>query len=121
MLVSDESIGPMSCAPIAPKASRRDLDSAGLLLYPYTVVRSKAKITSKGQLTLPAAVRKALNVRAGDVVAFEIGPEGITLRTNFPADRFAKFAGKFRVGRGQSSEETNRWLREIRGRGKGST
>jgi hypothetical protein len=38
------------------------------------MVRSKAKTTSKGQLTLPVAIRKALNVGAGDVVAFDIGP-----------------------------------------------
>ena len=84
--------------------------------YPYNVVRSKAKITSKGQLTLPLAVRKALNVGAGDVVAFEIGPEGIVVKTDLPADRFSKFAGRFRVGHGQSAQETNEWLREIRGR-----
>lgn len=80
------------------------------------MVRSKAKITSKGQLTLPVAVRKALNVGAGDVVAFEIGPEGVTVRTDLPEDRFEKFAGRFRVGRGQSATEIRRWLRELRGR-----
>ncbi len=82
------------------------------------MVRSKAKITSKGQLTLPAAVRKALNVGAGDVVAFEIRPDGIVIQTDLPPDRFEQFVGRFRVGRGQSAEATNRWLREIRGRGK---
>lgn len=86
------------------------------MVYPYIMVRSKAKITSKGQLTLPAAVRKALNVGAGDVVAFEIGPEGVMVRTDLPEDRFAKFVGKYRVGRGQTMQETNRWLRELRGR-----
>jgi antitoxin PrlF len=92
------------------------LTGNGSLGYPFAMVRSKAKITSKGQLTLPATVRRALNVRAGDVVAFEIGPDGITLRPDLPDDRFAKFAGRFRIGRGQSSEQTNRWLRELRGR-----
>lgn len=86
--------------------------------YPYNMVRSKAKITSKGQLTLPVAVRKALNVGVGDVVAFDISPDGIILRNDLPLDRFAKFAGKFRTGRGQSAEEIRRWLRELRGRGR---
>ena len=80
------------------------------------MVRSKAKLTSKGQLTLPLAVRKALNVAAGDVVAFDIGPDGIVLRNDLPPDRFAKFAGKFRVGQGQTADEIRRWLRELRGR-----
>jgi bifunctional DNA-binding transcriptional regulator/antitoxin component of YhaV-PrlF toxin-antitoxin module len=94
------------------------IDAARHGRYPYHVVRSKAKLTSKGQLTLPLAVRKALNVAAGDVVAFEISPECIVIKTDLPADRFSKFAGRFRVGRGQSADETNEWLREIRGRGK---
>jgi AbrB family looped-hinge helix DNA binding protein len=79
---------------------------------------SKAKITSKGQLTLPVAVRKALNVRAADVVAFDVGPDGIMLRNDLPPDRFAKCAGKFRTGRGQSAEEIRWWLRDARGRGR---
>ncbi|HVA33271.1 MAG TPA: AbrB/MazE/SpoVT family DNA-binding domain-containing protein [Candidatus Baltobacteraceae bacterium] len=82
------------------------------------MVRSKAKITSKGQLTLPMAVREALNVGVGDTVTFDIGPDGIRLRPERSADRFAKFAGKFRAGAGQTAEETNEWLREMRGHGK---
>jgi len=33
-------------------------------------VRIRAKVTSKGQITLPAALRKALHLRAGDDVTF---------------------------------------------------
>jgi len=35
-----------------------------------------AKITSKGQTTIPQEVRAALNVRAGDLIAWEIGSDG---------------------------------------------
>ena len=41
---------------------------------------SKAKITSKGQLTVPATVRRALGLAAGDRVTFELRPEGALLR-----------------------------------------
>jgi len=34
-----------------------------------------AKITSKGQVTLPAAVRYALGLRSGDRVVFSVTPE----------------------------------------------
>ena len=33
----------------------------------------QGKVSSKYQLTLPAAVRKALGVKPGDVVAYEVG------------------------------------------------
>jgi AbrB family looped-hinge helix DNA binding protein len=80
------------------------------------MVRSKAKITSKGQITLPAQVRKALNVRAGDVVAFDIETDRVTVHSDLPPDRFAKFVGKYRVGRGQTAGEVRRWVHDIRGR-----
>ena len=82
------------------------------------MVRSKATITSKGQLTLPAAVRAALNVGAGDIVMFDIEPDGVHVRPEHAEDRFKKFAGKYRVGKGRSIEDTNKWLRELRGHDK---
>lgn len=40
-----------------------------------------ATMTSKGQLTVPAEVRKRLGLKAGDVVIFVLGEEGgVTLR-----------------------------------------
>jgi len=38
----------------------------GVLLMTVT-----AKITSKGQITLPKEVRRALNVKVGEIIAFE--------------------------------------------------
>jgi AbrB family looped-hinge helix DNA binding protein len=46
-----------------------------------------AKISSKGQVTIPATVRKALNVKAGDNLAWEIENDGrITVRRLEPID-----------------------------------
>lgn len=36
-------------------------------------VEKRAKITSKGQITVPIAIRRALGVRAGDLLLFEQG------------------------------------------------
>jgi antitoxin PrlF len=36
-----------------------------------------AKITAKGQTTIPQQIRAALNVRAGDLLAWDIGPDGV--------------------------------------------
>lgn len=74
------------------------------------------KITSKNQLTLPRAVREALGVGCGDFVDFEVDNGKVTLVPAFPEDRFRKWAGRFRVGRGLSAKEIDVWLREVRGR-----
>ena len=35
-----------------------------------------AKITAKGQTTIPQGVRAALRVSAGDLIAWEVGADG---------------------------------------------
>lgn len=45
-----------------------------------------AKITSKSQTTVPAEVRKALNARPGDTLAYRIGPDGVILTRAEPLD-----------------------------------
>lgn len=50
-------------------------------------------VTSKGQITIPASVRRQLGLRAGDRVEFECGDRGAVLRPIRVADPFAAFAG----------------------------
>ena len=46
-----------------------------------------AKITSKGQTTIPQDVRLALKVSAGDLIAWEVGTDGTaTVRRVQPLD-----------------------------------
>lgn len=46
-----------------------------------------AKITAKGQTTIPQDVRAALHVAPGDLIAWEVGPEGTaTVRRVQPLD-----------------------------------
>jgi len=46
-----------------------------------------AKITAKGQTTIPQNIRAALNVAPGDLIAWEIGADGIaTVRRVQPMD-----------------------------------
>ena len=54
---------------------------------------SKARISSKGQLTLPADVRQALGLERGDTVAFELQEAGALLR---PASTPASLRGALR-------------------------
>ena len=37
----------------------------------------RSTLTSKGQITLPKAVREALHLDVGDRVAFEVRPDGV--------------------------------------------
>lgn len=39
-----------------------------------------AKITSKGQITIPAAIRKAAKLKEGDMLAFEIKGDHLVVR-----------------------------------------
>lgn len=46
-----------------------------------------AKITAKGQTTIPQGVRAALQVSAGDLIAWEVGSDGTaTVRRVQPLD-----------------------------------
>ena len=46
-----------------------------------------AKITAKGQTTIPQTVRRALTVSAGDLIAWEVGTDGTaTVRRVQPLD-----------------------------------
>ena len=46
-----------------------------------------AKITAKGQTTIPQDVRLALKVSAGDLIAWEVGTDGTaTVRRVVPLD-----------------------------------
>lgn len=79
-------------------------------------VRSKARITSKGQITLPIAVRQRLGVHRGDEVEFEISDERIVVIPKHEAGRFDRYAGKFRIERGRTAAQTDALVRRLRGR-----
>ncbi len=75
----------------------------------------EAKITSKGQVTIPHEVRRALDVEAGDKVIFEIDENGVHLRPHRPTSVWAKYEGIFREGEGLTLEEILSQIREMRG------
>lgn len=50
-------------------------------------MQAVARVTAKGQTTIPRAVREALHVAPGDFIAFETGPGGaVTVRRVSPVD-----------------------------------
>jgi antitoxin PrlF len=76
-----------------------------------------AKITSKGQITIPAETRRALGVKPGDKLAFEPTPDGIKVVRHADQSVFEKYRG---TGNGLPEldgtlEEIVRYMREFRG------
>jgi AbrB family looped-hinge helix DNA binding protein len=74
-----------------------------------------AKITSKGQITVPIEVRRMLGVREGDRLVFESDGDGIRIRPIRNESVFAKYAGIGNPGIPSGKKAINRWLREMRG------
>jgi antitoxin PrlF len=77
-----------------------------------------AKITSKGQLTLPQAIRRLLGVREGDRVVFEVNEAGeVRIKPQRSESPFARYQGiGFGMERFKSREEIDAYLRKLRGR-----
>ena len=56
-------------------------------LHERTAVHAIAKVTAKGQTTIPQDVRAALRVTAGDLIAWEVVADGTaTVRRVLPMD-----------------------------------
>jgi len=77
----------------------------------------KAKVTSKGQLTIPKEVRRALGVREGDSLLFEMdeGGEQVRVRVERKPVSFADYEGAWREGKGMSLADVDEYMRELRG------
>jgi antitoxin PrlF len=55
-----------------------------MMQQPTTSKYIPSTITSKGQVTIPADVRRYLGVDKNDKIAFEITPKGEVLLTRYP-------------------------------------
>lgn len=74
-----------------------------------------AKITSKGQITVPNQVRRALGVAAGDRLAFEERAgemRVVPIRAESP---FARYRGMGNPQIGSGKRAIVKWLRDLRG------
>lgn len=78
-------------------------------------LEKQAKITSKGQITIPHEVRRVLGVRAGDRLLFESDEKGIRVRPVRTKSPFARFKGIGNPGIASGRKGITRWVREQRG------
>jgi antitoxin PrlF len=76
----------------------------------------EAKITSKGQVTIPLEIRRKLGVREGDCLVFDTEGDAVTVRAAGKESVFEKWRGIGTPGIGRGRAAILRWTREMRGR-----
>jgi len=74
----------------------------------------EAKLTSKGQITVPREVRRALGVKPGDKIVFEQNGKNISVRPVRSKSVFAKYSGIGNPGMPSGREHVVRKVRELR-------
>jgi len=76
----------------------------------------RAKVTSKGQVTIPLEVRRRLGIRQGDQLEFDTAkPETIIRPARTGENRFDKWVGIAKGAFPGGMDEVNAWIREMRG------
>jgi AbrB family looped-hinge helix DNA binding protein len=75
----------------------------------------RAKVTSKGQITVPVEVRKSLGVKPGDRLRFEQQKSGFGVVRDTEENPFEKWRGIGIPGVGPGREGVMAYMRELRG------
>ncbi len=75
----------------------------------------RAKVTSKGQITVPVEIRKSLGVKTGDHLRFEQQEGGIRLVRDADENVFEKWRGIGVPGMAPGREGLRAYMRELRG------
>lgn len=74
----------------------------------------RARITSKGQITIPHEIRRALGVSKGDFLIFERDKKGVRVRPARARSPFARYRAIGNPGIGSGRKALNRWFRRLR-------
>ncbi|MGH9946329.1 MAG: AbrB/MazE/SpoVT family DNA-binding domain-containing protein [Pyrinomonadaceae bacterium] len=77
-------------------------------------MQSNAKVTSKGQITIPLKVRQALGVKAGDRLVFEQNGGEMVVRPVKKESPFAKYAGIGNPGISKGRQAVIDYVRSLR-------
>jgi len=79
-------------------------------------MQAQARLTGKGQITVPRKVRLLMGIRPGDRLLFESDAQGIRVRRVRTESPFAKYRGIGNPGIGSGRRAIARWLGQMRGR-----
>lgn len=78
-------------------------------------MKKAARLTSKGQITIPHEIRRALGVRAGDQLLFEKNGNEFRVRPVRTKSAFEKYRGAGSPGIGRGKKAVVGWVRRLRG------
>jgi len=77
-------------------------------------IKKAARITSKGQITVPHEIRRALGVRPGDRLVFEKDQSGVRVKPMRESSPFEKYRGIGTAGIARGRKAVVQWIRELR-------
>jgi AbrB family looped-hinge helix DNA binding protein len=78
-------------------------------------MKSTAKLTSKGQITIPVEIRKRFGMRTGDRLTFVDKNDQLQVMREGQESPFAKYQGIGNPGIGSGRDAITRYFRELRG------
>jgi AbrB family looped-hinge helix DNA binding protein len=78
-------------------------------------VQKQARITSKGQTTVPREIRRTLGVRPGDRLLFESDRRDVRIRPLRARSPFEKYPGIANPGIPSDRRAVRHWVRQSRG------
>ncbi len=79
-------------------------------------MQKQAKITSKGQITVPHEIRRMLGVKPGDRLVFESDGKRTNVRPVRSSSPFTKYRGIGNGRAGSGRKAILQTIRELRGR-----
>jgi len=79
-------------------------------------LKKQAKVTSKGQITIPIEIRRVLGVGPGDRLVFEDESGDIRVRAATGSSPFARYCGIGNPKLPSGRKALVAWLRKMRGR-----
>ncbi len=79
-------------------------------------MQKRARITSKGQITIPREIRRLLGVRPGDGLLFESDDTGTRVRPVRAQSPFAQYRGIGNPGLKSGKKAILKTIKELRGR-----
>lgn len=72
----------------------------------------RAKVTSKGQVTIPLEIREKLGLRPGDVLEIRETPAGYVIKKHVSVSPFDRYVGFLR---NKADRTTDELIEEMRG------
>ena len=78
-------------------------------------MQKQARITSKGQITVPRDIRRTLGVGPGDRLLFESDSKGVHVRPMRSRSPFEKYRGIGNPGIPSGRKAVRQWVRQLRG------